>query len=151
MKTALPFEPSVSSLTIGKLAKSAGVGVETIRFYERQGLLPEPARRMSGYRSYGPDAVARLEFIRRAKDLGFTLNEIKSLLSLRRDPNSTAADVKREAQRKIQDVDEKIRNLQAIRRALQRLIDECHGRGPLSECPILDAMERGGHSKSSTS
>src|SRR5688572_16538183 len=82
------------SLSIGQVAKAAGLGIETIRFYERQGLLAEPRRRSSGYRIYDESAVARLQFIRRAKDLGFTLGEIKSLLELRRDPGATAADVR---------------------------------------------------------
>jgi len=131
------------SLTIGRLAKAAGVGVETVRFYERQGLLAEPERRSSGYRTYGEAAIARLQFIRRAKELGFTLNEIKSLLELRRDPGSTAADVRHQARQKIDEIDEKLRSLQQIRAALMRLVDECHGHGPLSECPIVDAMEHG--------
>ena len=136
-------ESAAPSLTIGRLAKAAGVGVETVRFYERQGLLAEPTRRSSGYRHYGESAVARLQFIRRAKDLGFTLNEIKSLLELRRDPNSTAADVRRQARQKIEEIDVKLRSLQQIRAALMRLVEECHGCGPLSECPIVDAMEHG--------
>ncbi|QDT52750.1 HTH-type transcriptional regulator HmrR [Caulifigura coniformis] len=132
-----------ASLTIGRLARAAGVGVETVRFYERQGLLAEPERRSSGYRNYGEAAIARLQFIRRAKELGFTLSEIKSLLELRRDPSSTAADVRRQARQKIEEIDEKVRSLQQIRAALMRLVDECHGHGPLSECPIVDAMEHG--------
>ncbi len=79
-------------LSIGRVARRAGVGVETVRFYERQGLIEEPPRRMSGYREYDEDVVSRLGFIRRAKELGFTLKEIKELLSLRRDPSTPAAD-----------------------------------------------------------
>jgi MerR family copper efflux transcriptional regulator len=129
--------------SIGQVAKAAEIGVETVRFYEREGLLAEPNRKSSGYRSYPASAIARLKFIRRAKDLGFTLNEIKQLLELRRDPDSTAADVRRQALTKIQDIDSKIRSLQEIRSALEMLVSHCHGRGPLSECPILDAIEHG--------
>jgi len=132
-----------ASFTIGQVAQAAEIGVETVRFYEREGLLAEPDRKSSGYRSYPASAIARLQFIRRAKDLGFTLNEIKQLLELRRDPESTAADVRKRALTKIQDIDSKIRSLQEIRSALEMLVNHCHGRGPLSECPILDAMEHG--------
>ena len=84
----------MKTLTIGRVAEQASVGVETVRFYEREGLLEEPPRRQSGYREYGEDAVTRLRFIRRAKQLGFTLKEIKELLALRRDPSTPGADVK---------------------------------------------------------
>ena len=90
----------MKSLTIGQLARNGGVGVETVRFYERKGLLAEPDRRPSGYRQYDEDVVDRLRFIRRAKELGFTLNEIKELLSLRIDPTTTCADVKSRAEEK---------------------------------------------------
>jgi len=135
--------PQQQSLTIGQVAKSAGVGTETVRFYERQGLLAEPGRRSSGYRVYDESAVARLQFIRRAKDLGFTLSEIKSLLELRRDPGATAADVRQRARRELGEVEEHIRSLEQIRAALLKLVSQCHGRGPLSKCPIVDAMVHG--------
>lgn len=128
-------------LTIGQVASQTGLGVETVRFYERQGLIPEPSRRASGYRQYGEDTVDRLRFIRRAKDLGFTLAEIKSLLTLRVDETSTAADVKRQAEEKITDIDSRIRSLQKMRKTLKQLADSCHGAGPLSDCPILGALE----------
>ncbi len=85
-------------LTIGQLARRADVGVETVRFYQRKGLLAEPDRRPSGYRQYDEAIVDRLRFIKRAKELGFTLNEIKELLSLRLDPSTTCADVKNRAE-----------------------------------------------------
>jgi MerR family mercuric resistance operon transcriptional regulator len=128
-------------LTIGQVARSAGVGVETVRFYERQGLLQEPARKESGYRQYPEDVVARLRFIKRAKELGFSLKEIKELLALRVDPATTCAEVKRRAEAKIADVEEKIQALQRIKKALVRLTAVCRGRGPTSECPILDALD----------
>jgi MerR family copper efflux transcriptional regulator len=109
----------VRTLSIGQIASQAGVGVETVRFYEREGLIPVPARRASGYRQYDEQTVARLRFIRRAKELGFTLNEIASLLSLRHDPQSTSGDVKREAERQIANIESKIRSLQRIRRTLK--------------------------------
>src|SRR5262245_11414989 len=97
-------------LTIGEVARRAGVGVETVRFYEREGRLDEPARRASGYRQYGEDAVARLRFIRRAKELGFSLKEIAELLALRADPATTRADVRRRAETKVADIEAKVRD-----------------------------------------
>lgn len=128
-------------LTIGQLARHAGVGVETVRFYERKGLLAAPARRASGYRQYDQAGIARLRFIRRAKELGFTLNEIKELLSLRLDPATTCADVKARAEAKIADIDGKIDTLQRMRQALVTLTKACKGRGKSSDCPILDALD----------
>ena len=128
-------------LTIGQVAKRAGVGVETVRFYEREGLLEEPQRRPSGYRQFDEGIVARLRFIRRAKELGFTLKEIKELLSLKLDPSTTCAEVKERAEAKIADIEEKIRSLQRMKRALVKVTKSCSGSGPTSECPILDAME----------
>src|ERR687885_2847805 len=98
---------TMAALTIGQIARRAGVGVETVRFYERQGLLEEPARKESGYRQYAEEVVARLRFIRRAKRLGFSLKEITDLLALRLDPEATAADVKRRAEAKVADIEAK--------------------------------------------
>lgn len=131
-------------LTIGQLAKRADVGVETVRFYEREGLLEEPDRRASGYRQYDEGVVRRLEFIRRAKELGFTLKEIKELLSLKLDPSTTCADVRERAETKIEDIESKIRTLQRMKRALVKVTKSCIGSGPTSECPILEAIETNG-------
>lgn len=130
----------MEKFNIGLLAKKAKVNVQTVRYYERRGLLPEPPRRESGYRQYSLADLARLKFIRHAKELGFSLKEIEELLSLRVDPNTTCADVKRRTEAKIDDVEEKIRALQRIRDALTHLAGLCRGRGPLSECPILEAF-----------
>ena len=129
-------------LTIGQVARRAEVGVETVRFYERQGLLVEPPRKESGYRQYTEDVVARLRFIRRAKELGFTLKEIAELLALRLDPDTSCAEVKGRAKAKIDDIDAKIRDLQRMRQALDKLVASCKGRGPISACPILDALDK---------
>lgn len=129
-------------LTIGQVAKRAGIGVETVRFYEREGLLEEPQRRPSGYRQFDKQIVERLLFIRRAKELGFTLKEIKELLSLRLDPSTTCADVKTRAEAKIADIENKINSLQRMRRALMKLTKACSGSGRTSDCPILDALDR---------
>ena len=108
-------------LTIGQVARQAGVGVETVRYYERQGLLEQPARKASGYRQYAADAVSRLRFIRRGKELGFSLKEIGELLALRFGPDATVAEVKRRAEAKIADIEGKIRDLQRTRDALRKL------------------------------
>lgn len=129
------------SLSIGQLAKQAGVGVETVRFYEREGLLAEPERRQSGYRQYQIDTVQRLLFIRRAKELGFTLKEIRELLSLRVDEDKTCADVRQQAEAKIADIENRIRSLQRMKRALVKVTRTCSSSGPTSECPILDALD----------
>ena len=131
----------MESMTIGKLAKRAGVGVETIRFYERKGLLPEPPRRYSGYREYPESAIDRVRFIRRAKELGFTLKEIGELLELRIRPGTTCRQISDQATAKIADIEEKIRSLEAMRSALEKLAADCPASGPTSECPILGALE----------
>ena len=128
-------------LTRGRIAQFAGVSVETVRFYEQEGLLAKPARTPSGYRQYGEDVVARLQFIQRAKEIGFTLNEIKELLSLRVDPDTNCEDVRARAEGKIADIEDKIRTLQRMKKALIRLTQECCEKGGGSECPILDALD----------
>jgi MerR family mercuric resistance operon transcriptional regulator len=133
----------MNRLSIGQVARLTGVGVETIRFYERQGLLAVPDRRASGYRLYGEDVVARLRFIRRGKELGFTLREINELIALRLDPDASCAEVKERAGAKITDIEVKIRDLQNIRKALLRLTATCQGRGPVQGCSILEALDLG--------
>ncbi len=128
-------------LTIGKLARLAGVGIETIRFYERIGLIEKPPRSEGGYRLYPEEAVSRLRFIRRAKELGFTLNEIRELLSLRLDGRSRCEDVRRQAEMKIAEIREKIRTLERMESALSRLVASCEAERPTNTCPILEAME----------
>ncbi len=128
-------------MTIGKVAKATGLGVETVRFYERQGLLAEPARSVSGYRQYAPEAVQRLDFIVRAKRLGFTLKEIGQLLDMRARPDAGCADVQASAQAKIADIEERIAHLAAMKKALTELVSQCAGEGPITECPILSSLE----------
>lgn len=130
-------------LTIGKVARLAGVGVETVRFYERQGLIDEPPRRQSGYRQYPHETVSRVRFIRQAKELGFSLKEIKQLQELRIDPSATCHDGRQRTRAKIQQIDEKIRSLQRIKQALQKLEAACDGEGSVSTCPVLNALDGG--------
>ena len=128
-------------LTIGRVARRAGVGVETVRFYQRRGLIDEPPRRLSGYREYSDEVVARLGFIRRAKELGFTLNEIKELLALRLDPQTPAAEVRQRAEVKIAAIEAKIRSLQTMKNALAELTSACSCQGTSAECPLLHALD----------
>lgn len=134
---------SISGLTIGRLAEQSGVGVETLRFYERKGLLRKPPRTESNYRMYPADAAQRVRFIRRAQELGFSLKEILELLSMRARPRMKCADVLKRAEDKIVDIDERIRSLEAMKKALSKLVSQCSGRTPVTECPILDAMDKG--------
>ena len=129
--------------TAGRLAREAGVHFETIRYYEKEGILPEPERSPSGYRLYSRQDVARLRFVKHAKQLGFTLAEIRELLSLRVDPHTNCDEVRRRAEEKIADIEEKIASLRRMERALQRLVLACGGRGATGECPILEALEQG--------
>ena len=132
----------MDSLTIGQLAKRTEIGLETIRFYEREGLIEPPPRRSSGYRAYPPDAVQRLRFIRTAKELGFSLKEIGELLALRVDPVKTCAPVKTIAEDKIMDIEKRIRTLQRMRRTLHNLVTACEAREATSDCPILDSLDK---------
>jgi MerR family copper efflux transcriptional regulator len=125
-------------LSIGKLAKLAGVSIDTVRYYERNGLLAPSTRLASGYRRYGDLELARLRFIRRAQKLGFSLKEINSLLSLSARRN--VAQVKRSAQAKLADVDARIADLQRVREGLSILVEACPGHGQASDCPILRAL-----------
>jgi MerR family copper efflux transcriptional regulator len=131
----------MNGLKIGRLAKQVGIGIETVRFYERQGLIEPPPRTDSNYRIYPEEEVARLRFIKRAKSLGFTLNEIKELLFIRHNPNATKADVKDRTLAKIKEIQEKISDLTRIKTALEHLASSCDGHGSLDECPILETLD----------
>ena len=134
----------MSSMTIGQVAKQSDFGVETIRFYEREGLIEEPPRRPSGYRQYPDSVILRLRFIRQAKELGFSLSEIRELLSLRVEPRARCGGVKRLAEAKTKDIEVKIASLQRMRRVLRKLTTACDEREPTGECPILEALGRDG-------
>jgi MerR family copper efflux transcriptional regulator len=127
-------------LSIGAAAREAGVGVDTIRYYEREGLLPEPRRRASGYRDYDAGAITQLRFIRRAKGLGFSLGDIRELLTLSQDREQGVAGVKARAEGRLADVEHRIRELRRMQRGLKELIDACPGHGKLGACPILTAL-----------
>ncbi len=131
-------------LTIGELAKSAGVNRETVRYYERRRLLPRPSRSISGYRVFADDAVRRLSFIRHAQELGFSLNEIRDLLALRVKSVDTCDRVRERAEAKVADIEKKIKSLQHMKEALSELVAACSRRGQTRECPILDSLESNG-------
>ena len=128
----------MESIGIGALAKQAGVGIDTVRYYERAGLLAPRSRLSSGYRRYSELELARLRFIRRAQALGFTLKEVRELLSL--SAQRDVARVKRTAQAKLTDVERRMAELEKVRAGLAELIDACPGHGRAADCPILRAL-----------
>lgn len=127
-------------VTTSELAKRGGVNLETIRYYERVGLFPKPPRSPSGYRLFSSESVRRVRFIKRGQELGFSLKEIKELLALRIAPGSTRADVRKRAEAKIADIEEKVQHLRAMKKSLVRLKEACCGSGPASGCPILESL-----------
>ena len=127
-----------SRRTIGKLAEAAGVGVETVRFYQRSGLLPEPERPLSGYREYSSDDVRRIRFIKRAQTLGFHLEDIAGLLKL--DGPQTCRVTHDLALEKLHVVEAKIQALDAIRDALQQMVRQCERRHKRGTCPIIQSL-----------
>lgn len=130
-------------LGIGALAKATGTKVETIRWYERVGLLPAPARTSGNYRSYGQPHLGRLSFIRRARDLGFPLDRIRTLLDLAEDRDRSCEAVDGIARAHLEEVDRKIADLQALRRELDSLVRQCR-HGTVSECGIIEALAPAG-------
>lgn len=128
-------------LTIGQVAKAAAVNIETIRYYERRGLFPNAKRTPAGYRQYENEAVRRLKFVKRAQDLGFSLNDIKELLALRVRHGAACTAVEREVRQKIVPVEHMLNELSRVRDVLGRLADACHSRSPTEECPILQVLD----------
>ena len=131
----------MQTLTIGELARTARINLETIRYYECEGLIPEPPRTTGGRRAYAPRAAKRLRFIKRAQELGSTLAEIRELLGLRLYPEQLCTDAVSHVDAKLAEVETKIRHLQAIERALTRLKDSCDGQCQVSDCPILESLD----------
>lgn len=129
------------TLTVSKLARAADVGIETVRFYERRGLLEAPPRRPSGYRMYSHSAVTRIQFIRRAQKLGFTLNEIGELIEFDSRATGNCGDVRDRAVSKIAAVERKIADLVRMKAALETLLGKCDGTRPIKECPVMDCLQ----------
>lgn len=128
-------------LTIGKVARQAGVNIQTVRYYERRGLLSPNRYRDSGYRLYTEESVRKLRFIKNAQALGFTLNEISGLLRLRVSQRARCQDVRKRAEAKLRDVEQKILSLSAMKRVLKGLVTTCQKKGTTDQCPILKSME----------
>ena len=135
----------MDELTIGDVSKRAHVHIETLRYYERQGLVPRPRRSGANYRLYAQDTVRRVRFIKSAQELGFSLKEIRELLSLRATPQTRCWEVRERAEAKIKAIEAKLASLQAMKQALAKLVAECSGDGPVTECPILESFEAGTH------
>ena len=127
-------------MRIGAAATQAGVNVQTLRYYERRGLLPRPPRRTSGYREFPADAVRIVRFIKRAQDLGFTLDEIEELLRLRTDKRRDRTRIRAVAARRVRDIERRIAELQAMNAALSHLVHCCE-HGSTLECPIIEALD----------
>lgn len=127
-------------LRIGAVAKQSGIGIETVRFYEREGLISTPARTASGYRQYPESIIKQLRFIQHAKTLGFSLKQIGELITLKNSRNANCKSVKQAAQDKLDDIQEKIDALENMKAALAPLIDKCQSTDPINDCPILNAL-----------
>ena len=129
--------------TVGWVAKEAGVNAQTVLYYERRGLLPAPSRAFSGYRLFNDDSVRRIRFIKRAKELGFSLKQITALLALQGEQDASCAEVSTMAAGHLEDIGQKIHDLERMRTALVPLANACPGKeGPLKACPILDSLEK---------
>ena len=131
------------ALTTSEVADQAGVNLQTVRYYERRGLIPEPPRTAGGFRQYGPDAVRRIRFVKRAQELGFSLDEVDELLALRADADGRADEVRQLALAKADDIAGKIRDLERMRASLDALAAACAGRGSTQDCSILHALDDG--------
>lgn len=129
------------ALTIGRLAQEVGINLETVRYYERQGLLPKPPRSVAGYRLFPTDAVRRLKFIKRAQELGFSLGEIRELLALRVSARINTAEIRRRAESKIADIESKIATLESMKKSLRKMVESCSECASDSKCPILDSLD----------
>jgi len=132
---------AVEKLTISRLARLGGVNLETVRYYEREGLLSRPPRTRSGYRIFPNDAARRLRFIKKAQQLGLSLTEIRELLTLRVKPGTKRDQIRARAEAKIADIERKIKALTAMKQSLAQLTTQCSGCGPVSECPILESLD----------
>ncbi len=132
----------MKEMTIGQLARQTGVRVETVKFYQRRGLIEQPPRPASGFRKYSSETVRQIHFIRRAKELGFSLKEIGELLGLRVAPGTSCREIKARAEAKLVDIQQKQKDLERMEIILRQLAGSCQGHGPLSDCPILGALDK---------
>lgn len=125
---------------ISEAAEQAGVNIQTVRYYERRGLLPKAPRRASGYREFPADAVRTVRFIKRAQELGFSLDEVQELLRLQRSPSRDRPRIRKIAEQRIAQIDQKVAELERMRKALATLVHACHD-GKTLECPIIEALD----------
>ena len=132
----------MKAMKIGEVAKLTGTGIETIRYYEREGLLLEPVRRPSGYRQYDESTIDRLEYIRRAKDLGFTLAEIRELLDLSFVSKTCCEHIRQRAEAKLADIEAKIRSLRQMKRSLGKIVERCRAKTSTEDCPLVHKTRR---------
>lgn len=132
----------MTAMKIGEIAKRSGIGVETIRFYEREGLLQEPKRRPSGYRQYEESTFERLDYIRRAKELGFTLAEIRELLELSFVAHAGCDHIRQRAEAKVADIEGKIRSLQQMKRSLRKIVERCRTKNSTDDCPLVHKTKK---------
>ena len=133
----------MKTMTRGELAKECGVNIEALRYYEKRRLIDPPKRSEVGYRLYSKEDAARIHFIRNAQKLGFTLNEIMELLKLRVNKNESCESVLGKAQKKLNEVAQKIKGLKSMKKVLKQLIHQCKEATPTSDCPILGSFESG--------
>lgn len=131
----------MKGLTISKVAKECGVNIETIRYYEKRGLIQKPPRTDSGYRSFPDEVIDRIKFIKRAQELDFSLSEIQKLIRITdNDDSFTAEDAQQFAKEKLSAVDRKIQGLESVKSLLEDLLERCSGKGPICECPIIQEL-----------
>ena len=135
------MDRTTKRLLIGEVARAAGVNLQTVLFYERQGLIPKAGRRPSGYREFDPQTVDLIGFIQHAQELGFTLKEIVELLALRDNEGAECSDVQARATQKLRAIQKKIQQLDAMRTALDQLVRTCSGQGSIRECAIIEALQ----------
>lgn len=135
----------MDGLTIGKVAREAGVNIETVRYYEKRGLIPQPPRTCSGYRQYPEKIVQRIKFIKRAQELGFTLKEVQKLLAISdHETGLVSHEIQQFAREKVLQLERKIAGLVQIKLMLESLLSKCKGSGPIQECPIMEKLCKGG-------
>ena len=132
----------MTAMKIGEVAKRSNIGIETIRYYEREGLLLEPERRPSGYRQYDESTVERLEYIRGAKELGFTLAEIRELLDLSFAAHAGCDHIRQRAEAKVADIEGKIRSLRQMKRSLGNIVRRCRAANAAADCPLVHKTKR---------
>lgn len=131
----------MNRLTIGEVAKQAQVRIETLRYYERMGLVAPPPRNGSNYRLYPEETVRRVQFIKRAQQLGFSLKEIAELLALRAAPTTSCTDIRERAVVKLHDIEAKMQDLHAMKTVLSKLVVACTKNSPIADCPILESLD----------